>query len=112
TEIVADRDATYDVTDRIDLGSLEPLIAKPSSPGNVVPVREVAGAGISQVVIGSSANPGFRDFAVASKIVEGRQTHPGVSFDVNPTSRQILEDLAAERLLLDLVRAGARVHQA
>lgn len=111
-EIVADADATYDVREQIDLSSLEPLIAKPSSPGNVVAVHEVAGAEIYQVVVGSSANPGFRDFAVVSKIVEGKQTHPRVSFDVNPTSRQILEELAREGLLLNLVHAGARLHQA
>ncbi len=111
-EIVADGDATYDVSEQIDMSTLEPLIAQPSSPGNVVAVREVAGAEIYQVVVGSSANPGFRDFAVVSKIVEGRQTHPRVSFDVNPTSRQILEELAREGLLLNLVHAGARLHQA
>jgi aconitate hydratase len=112
TEIVADDDATYDVEERIDLSTLVPLVAKPTSPGNVVPVEDVAGAEIYQVVIGSSANPGFRDFAMASKIVAGRQSHPRVSFDVNPTSRQILEELAQERLLLDLIHAGARLHQA
>ncbi len=66
TAIVADAGAAYDVEDAIDLSSLEPLIAKPSSPGNVVPVREVAGEEIYQAYIGSSANPGFRDFAVAA----------------------------------------------
>ena len=68
----------------------EPLIARPSSPGNVVPVREVAGEPVGQVVIGSSANPGLRDFAIAAAIVAGRQTNDAVSFDVNPTSREIL----------------------
>ncbi|HYZ93500.1 MAG TPA: aconitate hydratase [Actinomycetota bacterium] len=111
-EIKADRGAKYDIDEEIDMSTVEPLIAKPSSPGNVVPVREVAGAEIYQVVIGSSANPGFRDFAVASKMVEGKQTHPRVSFDVNPTSRQILEELAQKRLLINLVHAGARLHQA
>jgi aconitate hydratase len=111
-EIKADRGARYDIDEEIDMSSVEPLIATPSSPGNVVPVRDVAGAEIYQVVIGSSANPGFRDFAVTSKIVEGRQSHPRVSFDVNPTSRQILEELAQKRLLINLVHAGARVHQA
>src|ERR671914_406590 len=110
-EILADPDATYDVEEQIDLSSLEPLIAKPSSPGNVVPVREAAGPDIYQVVIGSSANPGLRDIAVAAKMVEGRQAHPRVSFDVNPTSRQILENLIAEGLLAPLVHAGARLHQ-
>ncbi len=58
TELVADSDADYDLTDEIDLSTLEPLIARPSSQGNVVPVREVAGTQVNQVVLGSSANPG------------------------------------------------------
>ncbi|WP_194904161.1 aconitate hydratase [Catenulispora rubra] len=110
-EIVADPDAGYDVTDEIDLSMLEPLIALPSSPGNVVTVREVAGRDVEQVVIGSSANPGLRDFAVAAAIVAGRQTHPRVSFDVNPTSRQILQDLTKMGSTFALIAAGARLHQ-
>jgi aconitate hydratase len=111
TEILADEDATYDVEDEIELSTLVPLIAKPSSPGNVVPVSEVAGEPVSQVVLGSSANPGLRDFMVAARIVEGRQTDDGVSFDVNPSSRQILEDLTKGGWLFDLIKAGARIHQ-
>ncbi|WIV54568.1 aconitate hydratase [Amycolatopsis nalaikhensis] len=111
TELAADEGATYDVEDEIDLGSLEPLVAKPSSPGNVVPVREAAGTPVDQVVLGSSANPGFRDFAVAAAIVKGRQTADSVSFDVNPTSRQILVDLTRAGHVADLVAAGARIHQ-
>ena len=110
-ELLADDDAEYDVTEEIDLSTLEPLIALPSSPGNVVPVSEVAGQEVQQVVIGSSANPGLRDFAVAAGIVRGRQTHPRVSFDVNPTSRQILQDLTKMGSTFDLVAAGARLHQ-
>ncbi len=110
-ELVADDDATYDVTEEIDLSTLEPLIALPSSPGNVVPVREVAGREVAQVVVGSSANPGLRDFAVVAAIVRGRQTHPRVSFDVNPSSRQILQDLTDMGATLDMVAAGARLHQ-
>jgi hypothetical protein len=60
------------VAETIDLAELEPLIACPSSPGNVVPVREVAGREIGQVVIGSSANPGLRDFGIVAQIVDGR----------------------------------------
>lgn len=112
TEMLADSDATYDLDEEIDLSTLEPLIALPSSPGKVVPVREVAGAEISQCVIGSSANPGLRDFAIAALIVDGKQTHDRVSFDVNPTSRQTLETLDAEGYLLKLISAGARIHQA
>jgi aconitate hydratase len=111
-ELVADADATYDHEEEIDLSTLEPLIACPSSPGNVVPVREVAGREIYQVVIGSSANPGLRDFAIPAAVARGRQTDDRVSFDVNPTSRQTLETMASEGWLLDLVAAGARLHQA
>ena len=71
TELRADDGASYDEHDEIDLSKLEPLIAKPSSPGNVVPVREVAGEPIYQSYIGSSANPGWRDFAIVAEIVRG-----------------------------------------
>jgi aconitate hydratase len=110
-ELVADEDATYDVTEEIDLSTLQPLIALPSSPENVVPVREVAGREVAQVVVGSSANPGLRDFAIVAAIVRGRQTHPRVSFDINPSSRQILQDLTRMGATLDLIAAGARLHQ-
>ena len=111
-EIVADDGAEYDEHEAINLSELEPLIACPSSPGNVVPVREVAGREIYQSYIGSSANPGLRDFAVPAAMVDGKQVHNRVSFDINPTSRQILENLASLGLLGKLIRAGARVHQA
>jgi aconitate hydratase len=111
-EILADPNATYDEHEEIDLSTLEPLTALPSSPGNVVPVREVAGKEIYQSYVGSSANPGLRDFAIAARIVDGRQVHDRVSFDVNPTSRQILENMARKGPLPALIRAGARIHQA
>ena len=111
-EIVADDGAEYDEHEAINLSELEPLIACPSSPGKVVPVREVAGREIYQSYIGSSANPGLRDFAVPAAMVDGKQVHSRVSFDINPTSRQILENLASLGLLGKLIRAGARVHQA
>jgi aconitate hydratase len=111
-ELVADPDAGYDVTDTIELSGLVPLIAAPSSPGNVTPVWHVAGKPVQQVVVGSSANPGLRDFAVVAAILGGRQAHPQVSLDVNPTSRQLLADLTAMGATLDLIRSGARIHQA
>jgi aconitate hydratase len=112
SQIVADEDAGYDVHEEIDLSELEPLIALPSSPGNVVPVTEVAGESLSQAYVGSSANPGYRDFAVCAEMVRGRQVDEGVSFDVNPTSRQILENLDRDGHLLNLIHSGARIHQA
>lgn len=111
-ELVADDDATYDINEEINLSELEPLIAKPSSPGNVVPVREVAGTPIYQSYIGSSANPGFRDFAIAAEIVKDKKVANGVSFDINPTSRQMLTDLVKESHIASLLQAGARMHQA
>jgi aconitate hydratase len=112
TEIVADRDAGYDIDDEINLADLEPLIALPGSPGNVVPVGEEAGKEIYQSYIGSSANPGLRDFAVPALMVDGRQVHDRVSFDINPSSRQILENLTSTGYLQKLIHSGARIHQA
>jgi aconitate hydratase len=111
TEIIADSNAEYDEYDEINLSRLEPLIACPSSPGDVVPVHQVAGRKIYQSYIGSSANPGFRDFAIAALIVEGKQIVDRVSFDINPTSRQILENLVSKGYLEKLIHAGARIHQ-
>ncbi len=111
TELVADDGCEYDEHDEIDLSQLEPLIAKPSSPDNVVPVREVAGKEIYQSMIGSSANPGLRDFAVPALMVKDRPTHDRVSFDINPTSRQIEENLAEMDLIQMLIRSGGRLHQ-
>lgn len=111
-EIRSDEGCVYEEEAEIDLGALEPLIALPSSPGNVVPVREVAGEPIYQAYIGSSANPGLRDFAVPALMVAGRHIHPGVSFDVNPTSRQMLNELVRAGHLGRLLASGARIHQA
>ncbi|GEK57596.1 aconitate hydratase [Marinococcus halophilus] len=111
-ELKADRGAQYDIDEEIDLSSLEPLIAKPSSPGNVVPVREIAGEPIFQAYIGSSANPGYRDFAIASEIVKGKNVHENVSFDINPSSRQMLTDLVSNGHIANLLSAGGRLHQA
>ncbi len=110
-ELLADPGANYDLNEEINLSELEPLIARPSSPGNVVPVREAADKPIYQVVIGSSANPGLRDFWIASEIVKGRTSHERVSFDINPTSRQIIENLSEMGAFMNLIRAGARFHQ-
>lgn len=111
-DLAADPGATYDVYDEIDLASLVPLIAMPSSPGNVRPVSEVAGERIYQAYIGSSANPGYRDFAVSAMMLQGRRVNDRVSFDVNPTSRAQLETLVRDGHLAHLLHAGARLHQA
>ncbi|MCX2801103.1 aconitate hydratase [Microbulbifer thermotolerans] len=107
----ADEGATYDEEDTIDLSKLEPLIACPSSPDKVVPVREVAGRPIYQSYIGSSANPGLRDFVIPARMVAGRRVDDSVSFDINPTSRQLLEEISRSGDLATLLEAGARLHQ-
>ena len=109
--VTADAGCSYDDEDEIDLSELEPLVATPSSPGNVVKVGEIEGKDVYQAYIGSSANPGWRDFAVAAEIVRGKTVPSNVSFDVNPTSRQLLETLIADGRLGALVAAGARIHQ-
>ncbi|MDN3506431.1 MAG: aconitate hydratase [Simkaniaceae bacterium] len=111
-ELKADEGAKYDLHDEIDLSKLEPLIACPTSPGNVVPVKQVAGKPIAQTMVGSSANPGLRDFAIAGLIVEGKKVHPQVSFDIIPSSRQMLRNLARDGQLEMLIASGARIHQA
>lgn len=110
-ELHADPDANYDQHETIDLSNLEPMIACPSSPGKVVPVHEVAGKPVYQSYIGSSANPGLRDFVIPAKMVAGRMLSEGVSLDINPTSRQLLEALSANGSLNELLQAGARLHQ-
>ena len=111
-ELIADRGAQYDIDVELDLSKIEPMIAKPSSPGNVVPVSEVEGEPIYQSYIGSSANPGYRDFAIAAEIVKGKSVAPGLSFDINPSSRQLLIQLSHDGHIASLLSAGARMHQA
>ncbi len=107
----ADEGAEYDEYAEIDLSKVEPLIAKPSSPGNVVPVREVAGTKVDQVIVGSSVNSSFRDLMVTSKMLEGRTVHSEVHFHVNPGSRQVLENIAKENGLMAFLSSGVRLHE-
>jgi aconitate hydratase len=109
--LLADDHPHYDLEEEIDLSALEPLIAKPLSPANVVPVREIEGEEIYQAYIGSSANPSFRDFAVPALMVKDKLVPPHISLDVNPTSRDQLADLSREGHLGALIQAGARLHQ-
>ena len=105
--LAAEGNAVYDIDEELDLSALEPLIALPSSPGNVVPVREVEGQEIYQAYIGSSANSGYRDAAVVAAMVAGRRIASGVSLDINPASRQALEQLIREGGLAKLIEAAA-----
>ena len=108
-ELSADDGAGYDEREHIELDRLEPLIAQPHSPGNVVPVQEVAGTKAAQVCIGSSVNSGFADLAVAAAVLRDETVYPGLVMTVTPGSRQILDSIAGTGVYSDLVRAGARM---
>jgi aconitate hydratase len=109
--LAADDGAVYDDYDDIDLSSLEPLIACPSSPDNVVPVREVEGTKVDQVIVGSSVNSSYRDLMTVCRIMEGNRVASGVHFHVNPGSRQALENVAQDGGVLMLLMAGVSIHQ-
>ena len=105
----ADADAEYDEVIEIDLSALEPLIALPSSPDKVVPVREVAGTEVTQVIVGSCTNSSYLDLTMVAAIVKGKLVSPGVSAAVNPGTRQVMLMLAESGSLTDVIAAGFRV---
>lgn len=107
----AEDNAEYDEYVEIDLSKVEPLIAKPSSPGNVVPVREIAGIKVDQAIVGSSVNSSFRDLMVSARMLEGRRVHTNATFHVNPGSRQVLENVYQAGGLLAFLTSGARLHE-
>lgn len=110
-ELMPDPDAIYDEHDEIDLARVVPLIACPSSPDNVVPVSEIEGLKVDQVIVGSSVNSSFRDLMTVCRILEGRRIAQGLSFHINPGSRQVLENVVAQGGFMMLLLAGGQVHQ-
>lgn len=110
-ELSADPDAKYDESDTLDLSALEPMIARPSSPDDVVTVRSVSGTPVGQAYIGSSASPGYQDVARVAALMNGRPKAAGVSLDVNPATRAALMGLVATGGMASLLQSGARFHQ-
>ena len=110
-EMAADPDAEYDEYEEIDLSTVEPLIACPSSPDNVVRVADIEGLKVDQVIVGSSANSAFRDLMTVCRVLDGRRVAPFLSFHINPGSRQVLENVASHGGFMMLLLAGAQVHQ-
>ena len=108
-EIKADEDAVYDQELTVDLSALVPMTAKPHSPDAVVPVKELEGMKINQVVIGSCTNSSFADMMKAAKILKGRKVAEHVSLVIAPGSSSILAMLAKNGALGDMVQAGARI---
>jgi aconitate hydratase len=107
--LAADPAADYDEHVTIDLPGLEPLIALPQSPGNVVPVADVAGTEVVQVCVGSSVNSAYEDLATVAAVLRGRMAHPGAQLTVTPGSRQVLDVIARSGVYQDLLAAGARM---
>src|SRR5437764_3553593 len=108
-DVGPDDGAEYDDQIEIDLDELGPLVAKPQSPGNVVPVEEVAGTSLAQVCIGSSVNSGYVDLALPRAVLEGEIVHPSIAATATPGSRQILTAIAESGVYRQLVEGGVRL---
>ena len=104
-----DADAVYDETYTIDLDQLEPLVARPHSPDNVAPVREVGPIAVDQVAIGSCTNSSLFDMLKVAAVLKGKTVHPNVSLVIAPGSRQVLKMLSRLGALTDMIDAGARI---
>jgi aconitate hydratase len=108
-EIKADDDAEYDRVIDLDLSELVPLTACPHSPGNIRRVKELEGMTIDQVCLGSCTNSSYKDLMTVARILKGKKAHPNLSFVIAPGSKQVLENIAREGALADLISTGARI---
>ena len=104
-----DEDAVYDGELTIDLNKLEPLAARPHSPDNVLEVSEIGKIKVDQVAIGSCTNSSYEDLMKVAKILKGKKVHPDVSLVIAPGSRQVMEMIARNGALGDIISSGARV---
>ena len=111
-ELQPDEDAEYDDEVVVDLSALEPLIAEPSMPDNVVPVREVEGIEVDQVIIGSCTNGAYEDILPAAKMLEGRTVNQTTGMIVAPGSKQSSELLAREGWVAEMMAAGVNFSEA
>jgi aconitate hydratase len=110
--LTADADASYDEYLEIDLGELEPLIAKPHSPDNVVKIQEVEGIPVNQVCVGSCTNSSYEDLMLVASVFKSRTVHPNVSLTITPGTKQVYTMIAKNGVLTDLINAGARLLEA
>ena len=108
-QLTADSDADYDRVIEIDLHALEPMAACPSSPDNVKTVRDIAGMGVGQVVVGSCTNSSFADLMMVAGVLKGRRINNMIEFAIAPGSREVLNMLAENGALADMISAGARI---
>ncbi len=108
-ELAPDPGAAYDHTIEVDLEELEPLVACPHSPDNVVPIRELEGRPVDQVIIGSCTNSSLKDLLTVASVLKNKKIHPDVSLAIAPGSRQVLLMLALSGGLADIISSGARL---
>ncbi|MEO9320552.1 MAG: aconitate hydratase [Nitrososphaera sp.] len=109
TRIAADPGCSYDEDMEIDLGELEPLIALPGSPDAVKKVRDVQGADVQQVLIGSCTNSSYTELMTVAHVLKGRKIHPNVTMAINPGSKQVLETVARDGSIYNIIASGARL---
>ncbi len=108
-ELQADDDADYDEIIELDLSAVEPMIAQPHSPDNVVSIRELKGTKIDQVCIGSCTNSSYKIMKTVASILRGKTIHPEVTLFINPGSKQVYEMLTKDGSLESIVSSGARI---
>lgn len=109
TELKADEDASYHLEITIDLNNLEPLAAKPHSPDNVEEVKKIGKIKVDQIAIGSCTNSSYEDLMKVAKILKGKKVHKDISLVIAPGSRQVMEMIARNGALADIISAGARI---
>ncbi len=109
TPIYAREGAEYGEVIEIDLSTLIPLVASPSSPDAVRPVQELSGKKVDQIVIGSCTNSSYHDLKLSAQLLKGKKVHPEVSLVIAPGSRQVLSMLVRDGSLAHMIDAGARI---
>ena len=109
TELKADPNAEYEKVIDLDLSEIIPLTSYPHSPGNIKTVKELEGMEVDQVCLGSCTNSSYKDLMTVANTLKGKKAHPNVSFVIAPGSKQVLENIARDGGLTDLIAAGARI---
>lgn len=109
SQISADPGCSYDENIEINLGELEPMIALPGSPDAIHKVRDVQGADVHQVLIGSCTNSSYVEMMTVAHVLAGKKVHPNVTMAINPGSKQVLETVARDGSIYNIIASGARL---
>lgn len=112
SELIADEGATYDKELEIDLSTLEPMVAQPHMPDNVVKLSEIVGMKVDQVCVGSCTNSSYMDLMTVAAALKGKKVNPGLSMTITPGSKQVFEMIAKNGALADMIASGARILEA